>query len=103
MHGRQECAGNVQQLCVNKYAPFSNWWEFIKCQNYQGRENIGSPEVAFKCAETADVDLQASGAGQCIALDGSGTGPEGVALLQDSARLGKELGITYVCLHFVTS
>ncbi|KAF8913888.1 hypothetical protein CPB84DRAFT_1757832 [Gymnopilus junonius] len=102
MHGRQECAGNVQQLCVNKYAPFPNWWEFVKCQNFQGRENIGLPEVAFKCAETADVDLETSGAGQCIGSDGSGIGTEGVTLLQESTLLGKELGITKSCTVLIS-
>ena len=100
MHGRQECAGNVQQLCVNKYAPASNWWEFVKCQNYQGRENVGLPEVVFKCAKTADVDLLAGGAGRCIGLDGSGTAAEGVALLRESARFGHQLGISCVFLYY---
>jgi len=63
MHGPEECAGNVQQLCVNKYAPFKNWWEFVICQNYQGREVIGGPEVALKCANTAGIDWETSGTG----------------------------------------
>lgn len=96
MHGPDECAGNIQQLCVNKHAPFSNWWEFVKCQNFQGRFNIGTPEVALKCAATAGVDWDNGGAGQCAGLDGSGKGEEGVALLHDSVLLGKSLGITYV-------
>lgn len=96
MHGPEECAGNVQQLCVNKYAPFTNFWEFVKCQNYQGRENIGTPEVALKCAKTADIDWEVGGAGRCAGLDGSGKGSEGVALLRASTTLGHELGIQYV-------
>lgn len=53
MHGPEECAGNVQQLCVKKYASFTDWWEFVQCQNYQGREKVGGPDVALKCARTA--------------------------------------------------
>ena len=94
MHGAEECAGNVQQLCVNKYAPFSNWWEFVRCQNYEGREAIGTPEIALKCAQTAGIDRETGGAGVCAGLDGSGKGSEGVTLLRESAILGHELGIT---------
>ena len=99
MHGPEECAGNVQQLCVNKYAPFTNFWEFVKCQNYQGRENIGTPEVALKCAQTAGIDWEVGGAGKCAGLDGSGKGTEGVALLSESSLLGHELGIKYVHIN----
>lgn len=36
MHGPEECAGNVHQLCAQKYSPLANWWEFVNCNNYQG-------------------------------------------------------------------
>lgn len=97
MHGPEECAGNVQQLCVHKYAPFKNWWEFVKCQNYQGREWIGAPNVALQCAYAAGLDWETSGAGQCAGLDGSGKGPEGVALLRESILFGEKLGIKKSC------
>ena len=96
MHGPEECAGNVQQLCVNKYAPFKNWWEFVMCQNYQGREYIGEPDVALKCANTADIDWETSGAGQCAGLDGSGKGSEGVALLKKSVLLIEQMNVKCV-------
>jgi Gamma interferon inducible lysosomal thiol reductase (GILT) len=96
MHGPEECAGNVQQLCAHKYAPFKNSWEFVICQNYQGRESIGGPDVALKCAEAADIDWETSGAGQCAGLDGSGKGSEGVALLKESVLLSKQMDIKYV-------
>ncbi|KAH9482639.1 hypothetical protein JR316_0004739 [Psilocybe cubensis] len=102
LHGPEECAGNVQQLCVNKYAPFSNWWEFVKCQNFQGRYNIGTPEVALKCATTAGIDWQMSGAGECAGLDGSGKALEGVDLLRKSTLLGKELKITKSCTVLIS-
>ncbi|KAF8204960.1 hypothetical protein BJ912DRAFT_823590, partial [Pholiota molesta] len=102
MHGPEECAGNVQQLCAYTYAPFNNFWEFVKCQNYQGRENIGTPEVALQCAATAGIDWEASGAGQCAGLDGSGKAPEGVALLRASTLLGQKLGIQKSCTVLIS-
>ena len=69
------------------------------CQNYQGRGHIGSPDVALKCARTHNIDWEESGVGQCVGLDGSGKGQEGVQLLHDSIRVAESLGITYVfCL-----
>ncbi|KDR83751.1 hypothetical protein GALMADRAFT_54325 [Galerina marginata CBS 339.88] len=102
LHGPDECAGNVQQLCASKYAPFSNWWEFVKCQNFQGRENIGLPDVALKCAEVAGIDWGSSGAGECAGLDGSGKGTEGVALLKASTLLGIGLNITKSCTVLIS-
>ncbi|TFK43541.1 hypothetical protein BDQ12DRAFT_561142, partial [Crucibulum laeve] len=97
MHGPEECAGNVQQLCAAKYSPSETWWEFVQCQNYQGREKIGEADVALKCAKAAGIDWDESGIGQCAGLDGSGKGTEGVQLLQKSVVLGKKLGITKSC------
>jgi len=97
MHGAEECAGNVQQLCVAKYSTPDQWWNFIRCQNFEGREKIGRPDVALKCAGVAQIDWEASGAGQCAGLDGSGKGSEGVRLLHDSVRLGQRLEITKSC------
>ncbi|KAI9513337.1 hypothetical protein F5148DRAFT_1273263 [Russula earlei] len=97
MHGPGECAGDVQQLCVAKHTPMRTWWEFVMCQNYQGRNQIGEPNVAFKCARTAKIDWEGSGVGQCVGLDGSGTGYEGVRLLHDSVGVVKSLGITKSC------
>ena len=96
MHGPAECAGNVQQLCVAKHTPMRTWWEFVMCQNYQGRGQIGSADVALKCARTHNIDWEESGVGQCIGLDGSGKGREGVRLLHDSVRVAESMGITYV-------
>ncbi|KAF6762622.1 hypothetical protein DFP72DRAFT_876365 [Ephemerocybe angulata] len=97
LHGVEECAGNAQQLCVKKYAPRENWWEFVQCQNYQGRAKIGLPEVALQCAKTAGIDWRSSGVGKCAGFDGSGTGEEGVDLLRQSVELGQDLGITKSC------
>ena len=79
MHGPAECAGNVQQRCAAKHTPMRAWWEFVMCQNYQGRGQIGSPDVAFKCARTHNIDWEESGVGHCVGLDASGKGREGAA------------------------
>ncbi|KAI0939272.1 hypothetical protein AcV5_000737 [Taiwanofungus camphoratus] len=96
-HGPEECAGNVHELCVMKYAPMFQFWEFVQCQNYQGSEKIGLPETALQCANTAKIDWEPSGAGACAGLDGSGKAAEGVKLLQNSVRKSKEMGIQKSC------
>jgi hypothetical protein len=96
-HGPEECAGNVQQLCVAKHESPSSWWEFVQCQNYEGSENIGTPETALKCARLAGIDWTSSRAGECAGLDGSGKGAEGVKLLQESVVLSHQLGIEKSC------
>lgn len=96
MHGRDECAGNIQQLCVAKHTPMRTWWEFVMCQNYQGRHQIGRADVALKCARTHNIDWEEGEVGKCIGLDGSGRGRGGVHLLHDSIRFAESLGITYV-------
>lgn len=93
-HGREECAGNVQQLCVAKHTPMRTWWEFVMCQNYHGRGHIGSPEVALKCARTARFDWEDSGVARCVGSDDSGPGHQGVRLLHNSIRVTQVLGIT---------
>ena len=98
MHGRDECAGNVQQLCVAKYTPMRTWWEFVMCQDYQGRDRIGRSDVALRCARTAKIDWNGSAIGRCAGSDGSGTGKEGVRLLRDSVHLANSLGITCACI-----
>ncbi|KAH8827228.1 hypothetical protein DL96DRAFT_1498752 [Flagelloscypha sp. PMI_526] len=97
LHGPTECAGNIQQLCTEKYAP-EEWWRFIHCQNYQGRWEVGLPETAYKCAAVTDIDLDESGVSQCAGLDSDdGPGEEGVALFHESILLGKSLGIERSC------
>ncbi|KIM90789.1 hypothetical protein PILCRDRAFT_811268 [Piloderma croceum F 1598] len=97
LHGPDECAGNVQQLCVAKYTNPTDWWSFVHCQNYQGRDRIGTPDVALNCAKIAGIDWEGGGAGDCAGLDGSGRGSEGVSLLQESVRATEALGIDKSC------
>ncbi|KAJ3563848.1 hypothetical protein NP233_g8676 [Leucocoprinus birnbaumii] len=102
-HQREECAGNVQQLCVAKYAEPKQWWSFIQCQNFEGRAAIGRPDVALKCARVAGIDWETSGAGQCAGLDGRGNAAEGVRLLHKSVKLGKTLGIEKSCTILINT
>lgn len=69
------------------------------CQNYHGRSDIGRADVALKCARIHNIDWEESGVGQCVGLDGSGKGKEGVQLLHDSVRIAQSLGITYVSAY----
>jgi len=99
MHGAEECAGNVQQLCVANHRPSPSWWEFVQCQNYEGSEKIGNDEIARKCATVAGFDWDTSQAGGCAGLDGKGT--EGVKLLKGSVALSQKLGIKWVAISKV--
>ncbi|PIL37032.1 hypothetical protein GSI_00724 [Ganoderma sinense ZZ0214-1] len=97
MHGPNECAGNVQELCAIKYAPFERWWEFVQCQNFQGRYEVGKPATALKCANSAKLDWENSGVGACAGLSGDGKGKEGIDLLRESIQATKLLGIEKSC------
>jgi hypothetical protein len=97
-HGPGECAGNVQQLCVAKYTSAYTWWEFVMCQDYQGKDKIGDPDVALRCGRTVKIDWEGSGVGRCAGTDGSGTGEEGVQLLHESIHVAHSLGITCVSM-----
>jgi hypothetical protein len=96
LHGAGECAGNVQQLCASKYEPLHQWWRFVKCQNKQGRENVGRPEVALQCAEIAGFDWNRSETGLCAGFEGTGKGEEGLKLLRESVKASQALGIRCV-------
>ncbi|KAH9951687.1 hypothetical protein B0H21DRAFT_717093 [Amylocystis lapponica] len=97
MHGPDECAGNVQELCAIKYVPTSQWWEFVQCQNYRGRDKVGLPETALQCAKSAKLDWEGSGVGSCAGLDGSGKAAEGVQLLQESVKTTRSIGVEKSC------
>lgn len=98
-HGPEECAGNVQQLCVAKYEP-EVWWQFVQCQNFEGKDKVGNPDLALDCANTVGFDWEESKVGTCAGLDGNGAEPEGVALLKESLELSRKLGIEYTTLEF---
>ncbi|KZP17283.1 hypothetical protein FIBSPDRAFT_830755 [Athelia psychrophila] len=97
MHGTNECAGNVQQLCTAKYADPIAWWRFVQCQNFEGRYRVGLPEVALNCASAAGIDWEGGGSGECAGVDGGGKGAEGVLLLQKNVEATEKLGVRKSC------
>jgi len=100
LHGPAECAGNVQQLCAAKYS--EKWWDFVRCQNEQGRFQVGLPDVALECAKTVGIDWETTAVGKCAGLDGSGKASEGVQLLRESLLKGKALGIEKSCTVLIS-
>jgi hypothetical protein len=93
MHGREECAGNIQQLCAAKYASSQEqWWSFVQCQDAEGKVHVGEPELARRCAQSAEIDWD-SGLGECVGADGLGKTVEGVGLLKESVKRTTGLGI----------
>jgi len=97
MHGPDECAGNVQELCAAAHLPQQQWWNYLQCQNFYGRSKIGTPDIALKCANTADFSWEDSGVGGCAGIDGAGKGAEGVHLLKESVLNSQALGIQKSC------
>lgn len=79
-----------------KYTNPKDWWSFVQCQNYQGRDQVGIPDVALKCAKAVGIDWVNGGVGECAGINGSGRGAEGVELLQESVLATKALGIRCV-------
>ena len=63
------------------------------CQDYQGLNRIGAADTAVMCIRSAQIDWDESGVGECIGLDGSGTGAEGVVLLQENVQATHAAGI----------
>ncbi|KAL0949976.1 hypothetical protein HGRIS_009990 [Hohenbuehelia grisea] len=98
MHGKAECEGNIQQLCVAKHSPQSNWWNFLQCQNYQGRNTISDLKKAEECAKSANVPWKDK-VEACIGMADreGGRVPEGITLLQESVRLSYDLDIEKSC------
>ncbi|KAI6105591.1 hypothetical protein F5141DRAFT_1006319 [Pisolithus sp. B1] len=95
LHGMEECAGNVHELCVAKYHPTPEWWSFLHCENFQGRAQVGLPDTAVKCAEVAGFQWENDRARECAGDNGQGH--EGVRLLQESVKTSMQLGIKTSC------
>jgi hypothetical protein len=85
-----DCAGDVQQLCVHKYTSQQEWWNFIMCQNQEGKEEIGHLRAAQKCAIAAEIPWEIIR--DCAGPDADGINAEGAQLLlqnvEDTIKLG---------------
>ncbi|PWN20108.1 hypothetical protein BCV69DRAFT_249909, partial [Microstroma glucosiphilum] len=104
MHGPQECAGNIQQLCVQRIlrpsragrdfdlspsAAQRKVWDFVGCQDYDGAAHIGSPSLAKECLSTIRGPRWIEdGVKECV------EGKQGRKLLQESVKRSEKLGIT---------
>ena len=65
----------------------------MQCLNYKGLDQVGNPDPALKCSETAGFDWEESGVGECAGLSGDGKGKEGIELLRESVEHTKSLGV----------
>ncbi|KAF9651163.1 hypothetical protein BDM02DRAFT_3178974 [Thelephora ganbajun] len=90
-----DCAGDVQQLCVYKYAPQQNWWSFVMCQNQAGKDEIGCLETAKNCAIKANVPWEIIR--DCAGPDANGIDEEGAQLLLQNVKDTIEKGIAVSC------
>ncbi|KAJ1018592.1 hypothetical protein NDA16_004874 [Ustilago loliicola] len=107
MHGDQECAGNIQQLCVqdalnpvragedfdlSPSAAQKRWWNFLQCQNYAGLSKIGDEELAQRCLRVVDGPAwEKDGIAKCV------HGKQGRKLLQNSIKASKHSNLTTSC------
>lgn len=107
MHGDQECAGNIQQLCVqdalnpvragedfdlSPSAAQKKWWNFLQCQNYAGLSKIGDEGLAQRCLRVVDgPSWQKDGIAKCV------HGKQGKKLLQHSLRASKKADLAKSC------
>lgn len=94
-HGVQECRGNVQELCAMKLANRQqDWWNFVQCLNFEGKEDVGNPVLAERCAGLSYVpwnDMHGNttrrGIRSCV------YSLEGRELLEASVEQSQRLGI----------
>uniref|UniRef100_V5EX73 Uncharacterized protein n=1 Tax=Kalmanozyma brasiliensis (strain GHG001) TaxID=1365824 RepID=V5EX73_KALBG len=107
MHGEQECAGNVQQLCVqdalnpvragedydlSPSAAQKKWWNFLQCQNYAGTSKIGNEDLAQRCLRLVDgPSWDKDGIAKCV------HGKRGRKLLQHSIKASKAANLGTSC------
>jgi hypothetical protein len=79
----------VHELCaVAHTSSHREWWPFLRCLNYQGRNHIGDEGTSRKCARIVGLDWDQSGIGACV------EGDEGKRLLRESVEYSKQQQIT---------
>eukprot|EP00798_Chlamydomonas_sp_ICE-L_P017625 gene17625-23966_t len=90
MHGEKECAGNMQQLCLEHYVP-DKLLSFIMCQNSVPK-SVGSKIQADYCMiqEKLDDNTRAT-------ITACYSGKEGADLLRTSAEATAAKGIKKSC------
>jgi len=104
-HGPEECLGNIHELCaMNLAATQQDWWEFVQCANFEGKDHVGEEDLSRKCADVAGIPwedvveepeagmnstIQRPGLRNCIE-----DRKQGLTLLKQSAKETARLGIT---------
>jgi hypothetical protein len=96
MHGVEECAGDVQQLCVQEHAPAA-LWPFVRCQD-AAKEDIGKPSLAKKCLAEVAPSMSDKESVSCLTCFKDG---EGASLLAESGRKTRDLGVHSSCTVWV--
>jgi len=99
-HGEQECAGNVQELCVSHHAGrgLSTWWPWLQCLNMGGPEKIGKLGYAVDCAVMSGIDWVEDGIYDCLQAHPE----EGLELLKQSMERAQLARITKSCTILVS-
>ncbi|KAG1671369.1 hypothetical protein FOA52_002979 [Chlamydomonas sp. UWO 241] len=95
-HGPIECAGNVQQLCVQMHAPAA-LWPFVRCQD-ASPQDIGEPPLAKKCLDEVAALVSDKESYNCMSCFKDG---EGASLLAASGRKTRDLGVRWSCTVWV--
>jgi len=122
LHGADECRGNIHELCAMHLAETQqDWWEFVQCSNFEGKDHVGEIELSRKCAEVAGIPwddvlevpepgdgdddegkkvktlVRRAGLGRCISDP-----RQGLSLLKRSAKETAGLGITKSCSIYIS-
>lgn len=106
-HGDQECAANIQQLCVqhaldpqragddydlSPSAAQKKWWNFIQCQNYAGLSRVGDEDQARRCLNlVGGPRWEQDGIASCVHSS------KGRKLLKRSVTASKHSNISLSC------
>jgi hypothetical protein len=68
-HGSSECAGNIQQLCVQQHSkPHRRYdwlFKFVLCSSNQGMDEVGTDKAAATCLKVRVQPLAAAAAAAC--------------------------------------
>ncbi|MEW5301878.1 MAG: hypothetical protein WDW36_004706 [Sanguina aurantia] len=95
-HGPSECQGNVQQLCMGRYATSdSQLLDFVECQNADFRD-VGEASLAASCAREVGVTKEVM-----KDLKTCWSGYEGEGLLRGSMSYSSEQGVETSCTMFI--
>lgn len=101
MHGPSECAGNVQQLCVQSHTPRhqSLHWlgRFLLC-SWEHRGMIGRKELLGMCLPQLGVPLDVVKQMEQCTVPGAA---EGQGLVVNSAARVTKLGVKKSCTVFI--